>query len=90
MKSKGKCLYCNKARHLKKDYWKRKEENDESKKETSPTKENLSTVGEVLSICNILQHQDERILNSGTFDHMCRHRSWFSSYKPIHGGVACM
>ena len=31
-KSKGKCWYCNKARHLKKDCWKRKEENDESKK----------------------------------------------------------
>ena len=34
-KGKGKCWYCNKSRHLKKDCWKREEENDDSKKEAN-------------------------------------------------------
>ena len=56
----------------------------------SSTKENLGMVGEVLSVCNILQHQDEWILDSGAFDHMSPHRSWFSSYQPIDGGFIFM
>ena len=86
-KSKGKFWYYNKAGHLKKYCWKRKEENDESKKEASPVEENSSLVGEVLFVCNILQHQDEWILDFGASDHMCPHRSWFSSYQPIDKGV---
>ena len=35
-KGKGKCWYCNKSGHLKKDCWKRKEENNDSKKEANP------------------------------------------------------
>lgn len=85
-----KCWYCNKSGNLKKDCWKRKEENDGFKMEEKTVDTGSGMVDEVLYFSNILQHQDEWILDSGAFHHMFLHRSWFSNYQPIDGGVFLM
>jgi len=47
-------------------------------------------IDEVLSICNILECHEEWLLDSGASHHMCPHRSWFSSYQAIDGGIVLM
>jgi hypothetical protein len=47
-------------------------------------------VDEVLSICNVSQYHEEWLLYFGASHHMCPHRSWFSSYQAIDGGIVLM
>ena len=44
---------------------------------------------EVLSV-NLSNHDQHWLLNSGASNHMCIHREWFKTYKPINDGVVYM
>ena len=46
-KAKGKCWYCNKSRHIKKDCWKRKESKDNATKESKSIETSLGMLDEV-------------------------------------------
>eukprot|EP00253_Pinus_taeda_P018596 PITA_18596 len=97
-KSKLKCWFCGKSRHLKKDCWKRqqqtsKEESSTEKKEVNTT-DTGSTSGsgmsdEVLSV-NVSNHGQHWLLYSEASDHMCIHKKWFKEYKSINDGVVYM
>ena len=59
---KAKCWYYNKTRHLKKEYWKRKEDGENPKKEACQVKSGmidevlfakLGMIYETLSNCNV-------------------------------------
>ena len=47
-------------------------------------------IDEVLSICSTSQFQEEWLLDSSASNHMCSHRSWFSTYQSIDEGVVFM
>jgi hypothetical protein len=47
-------------------------------------------VDEVLSICNVSQYHEEWLLYLGASHHMCPHKSWFSSYQVVDGGIVLM
>jgi hypothetical protein len=47
-------------------------------------------VDEVLSICNVSHYHEEWLLDFGASHHMCPHRSWFSSYQVVDGGIVLM
>jgi len=44
-------------------------------------------IDEVLSISNASHHDQHWLLDSGASTHMCLHKQWFSTYKPIDDGV---
>jgi hypothetical protein len=69
-KGKGKCWYCGKTGHLKKDCWKRKESEENFKKETNLAITNSSMTDQVLSISSNLQYQEEWKLDSSSSHHM--------------------
>jgi len=60
-KGKIKCWYCGKSGHLKKDCWKiwksSKEDSTNEGKEYNSSKTSSGMANEVLSICNVSQHQ---------------------------------
>jgi TFIIF-interacting CTD phosphatase-like protein len=58
-KSKEKCWYCGKTRHLKKDFWKRKESEENSMKEENLAVTNSGMTDQVLSISSNLKYQEE-------------------------------
>jgi hypothetical protein len=47
-------------------------------------------IDEVLSICNVSQHDHHWLLDSGESNHMCLYRSWFSTYQSIDDDVVFM
>lgn len=96
-KSKVKCWFCRKSGHLKKDCWKRQQESKEDsstkKKEANTTNIGLASKtgmsDEVLSV-DLSSHDQHWLLDSGASNHMCIHREWFKTYKPINYGVVYM
>jgi hypothetical protein len=89
-KGKEKFRYCGKTRHLKKDCWKRKESEENSKKEGNLTVTNSGMTNQFLSVSSNLQYQEEWNLDSGASHHMCSHRNWFISYQSVDEGVVFM
>jgi hypothetical protein len=45
---------------------------------------------EVLSTCNVSQHHQDWLIDSGASNHMCLHRNWFSTYQSIDDNVVFM
>jgi hypothetical protein len=97
-KSKKKCWFCGKSRHLKKDCWKiqnaskedsTKEANEANLAETSSSSSS-GMVDEVLSTCDVSHQHQHWLLDSGASNHMCLHRNWFSTYQSIDDGVVFM
>jgi hypothetical protein len=90
-KGKLKCWYFGKLGHLKNDCWKRqqasKEDSIKEAKEANSTKTSSGMVDEVLSICNVSQHDQHWFLDSGESNHMCLHKNWFTTYKTIDDDV---
>jgi hypothetical protein len=82
-KSKLKCWFCGKSRHLKKDCWKRQQTSKEypqkEMKEANTTEIGSATgsgiVDEVLSINTCSRHDQHWLLDSGAYNHMCLHRN---------------
>jgi hypothetical protein len=89
-KGREKCWYCRKMGHLKKDWWKRKESEDNSTKEANLVVTNSGMTDQVLSVSSNLQYQEEWKLDSGASHHMCSHRNWFISYQSVDEGVVFM
>jgi len=101
-KSKGKnckvkCWFYGKSGHLKKDCWKRQQK---SKEDSSTEKKEANTINtgsasktsmsyEVLSV-DLSSHDQHWLLDSGASNHICIHREWFKTYKPINDGVVYM
>lgn len=96
-KSKVKCWFCGKSGHLKKDCWKRqkasKEDSSTPKQEANMTNTGLASKtcmsDEVLSV-DLSSHDQHWLLYFGASNHMCIHREWFKTYKPISDGVVYM
>jgi hypothetical protein len=47
-------------------------------------------VDEFLSIFNVSPYHEEWLLDSRASHHMFPHRSWFSSYQVVDGGIVLM
>jgi hypothetical protein len=59
-------------------------------KETNLVKSCSGMNDDVLPICSTSQYIEEWLLDSGASHHMCPHRSWFSKYQAIDGGIVFM
>jgi hypothetical protein len=93
-KSKQKCWFCGKSRHLKKDCWKiqnaSKEDSTKESKEANVAETSSSMVDEVLYTCDVSHQNQHWFLYFGASSHMCLHRNWFSTYQSIDDGVVFM